>query len=332
MSSSSSECAKTCFDGPVVEECPAVAGDLVQSGIDSVAGAVGALIVHHRWVASVVSRRRFLVGAGAATAVGVGGGVVAVSHPHQVRRFLHGRGLLGGPDAPIPNVSAEVEFGEFDSAAVRRRVGYGLYLPSEPVRGVLYCLHGRGGTHRDPFQDLGVHRFVAGAGLPYAVVAVDGGESFWHRRADGSDSQQLVIGELMPMIQARAPSAVAAVIGWSMGGYGALLMAEQHPGIFVAAVASSPSIWRTADQAAAGAFDDRDDFARNDVLQGAAALVGDDTRVDCGSDDVFAGITRDLIARSAAHGGVRDGFHESPTWRSFIPDQLAFLRDRVPTG
>ena len=38
-----------------------------------------------------ITRRGFLIGAGATGAVTVaGGGVVAATHPHSVRRFLHG--------------------------------------------------------------------------------------------------------------------------------------------------------------------------------------------------------------------------------------------------
>ena len=49
--------------------------------------------------------------------------------------------------------------------------------------------------------------------------------------------------------------------------------------------------------------------------------------VDCGRDDIFAGTTDELMQRAPGTvGGVRDGFHDSPTWRSFLPDQLSFLR------
>jgi pimeloyl-ACP methyl ester carboxylesterase len=278
-----------------------------------------------------MTRRRFLVGAGSAGALAVGGGgAIAVTRPHTMRRFLHRRGLLGGPDARIPEAAADVQFGEIDSAAVRRRVGYGLSLPRTPATAALICLHGRGGTHRDPFDDLGLHHFVAAAGLPFAVASVDGGESFWHARADGTDTQKLVLDELVPLVHRSAPGAALVVVGWSMGGYGALLLAEQHPGTFRAVVASSPSIWRTPGESAAGAFDDADDFDRNDVLARAGALSGDATRVDCGDDDVFADACRDLVrAVPGTSGGVRAGYHESQTWRSFFPDQLDFVRSRL---
>jgi pimeloyl-ACP methyl ester carboxylesterase len=279
-----------------------------------------------------MTRRRFLVGAGSAGALAVGGGgAIAATRPHAVRRFLHDRGVLGGPDARIPDAAADVELGEIDSDAMRRRVGYGMSLPTGGAQGALICLHGRGGTHRDPFDDLGVHHFVAAAGLPLAVASVDGGESFWHSRADGTDTQRLVLDELVPMVLARAPGAALFAMGWSMGAYGALLMAEQHPGAFRAVVASSPSLWRTPGESAAGAFDDADDFARNDVLGHAGALVAADTRVDCGDDDVFADACRDLVRRvPGMNGGVRGGYHDSPTWRSFLPDQLEFVRSRMP--
>ena len=285
---------------------------------------------HHLAMGHEITRRRFLVGAGSAGALVVGGGgTLAATRPHTVRRFLHRRGLLGGPDARVPDVDAPVEYAELESAAVHRRVAYGLSLPASAPKAVLVALHGRGGSHRDPFDDLGLHRFVAAAQLPFAVVAVDGGESFWHARADGTDTQKLVIDELMPAVSARVPGAAPVVIGWSMGGYGALLLAEKHPGTFKAVVASSPSIWRTPGEAAAGAFDDADDFAGNDVLTGASTLVGADTRIDCGDDDVFADTSRELVHSTGASGGVRAGYHESETWRSFIPDQLEFIRSRI---
>jgi pimeloyl-ACP methyl ester carboxylesterase len=278
-----------------------------------------------------ITRRRFLIGASTAAVVVAGtGGTVAATHPHQVHRFLHAHGVLGGPDARIPDARADVTFGELESDAMKRRVGYGLSLPAAPATAALICLHGRGGTHRDPFDDLGVHRFVAAASLPFAVAAVDGGESFWHARADGTDASKLVLDEVMPMVAAKAPDAVPVLLGWSMGAYGALLLAEQHPGTFGAVVASSPTIWRTAGESATGAFDDAEDFARNDVLAGASALIGEKTRIDCGEDDVFADVSRDLVRNvPGASGGVRPGYHESATWRSFLPDQLGFIRSRV---
>src|SRR3954469_17117095 len=262
----------------------------------------------------MVTRRQFLVGATATGAVAVaGGGVVTATHLHGVHRFLHARGVLDGPDEPIPDVAADVEFGHLASVAMGRNVGYGLYTPAATPAAMLVCLHGRGGNARDPFEQIGIHKFVAAAGLPWAVAAVDGGESFWHARADGTDSQRLVLDELVPAVQQREPDAVPLLIGWSMGAFGALLIAEQHPDAFAAVAASSPSIWRSSSEASAGAFDGTGDFTRNDVVARASSLDGARLRIDCGEDDVFADVSRDLLAAApGSTGGVRAGYHESP--------------------
>jgi len=279
----------------------------------------------------MVTRRQFLIGAGATGAVGVaGGGVATATHLHGVHRFLHARGVLGGPDQAVPDVDATVTFDQLQSSAMQRDVDYGVYQPRAPAEAMLICLHGRGGNSRDPFEQIGMHKFVAAAGLPWAVAAVDGGESFWHARADGTDAQRLVLDELVPAVRAHAPDAVPLLIGWSMGAYGALLIGEQHPDAFRAIAASSPSVWRSANEATAGAFDDADDFARNDVLAHASALEGARVRIDCGDDDVFADVSRELLAAApGSSGGVHAGYHESPTWRSFVPDQLEFLKAHV---
>src|SRR3954453_19443184 len=119
-----------------------------------------------------ITRRRFLVGAGSAGALAVGGaGTLAAAKPHAVHRFLHARGLLRGPDERIPDEQADVAYGTIESQAVRGTAGYGLSLPKEQPSAVLICLHGRGGSHRDPFEDLGVHRFAAAANLPFAIAS-----------------------------------------------------------------------------------------------------------------------------------------------------------------
>lgn len=54
-----------------------------------------------------------------------------------------------------------------------------------------------------------------------------------------------------------------------MGGFGALNLARLEPGRFCAVGADSPALWTAAEETAAGAFDDAEDFAANDVLEAA---------------------------------------------------------------
>jgi pimeloyl-ACP methyl ester carboxylesterase len=92
--------------------------------------------------------------------------------------------------------------------------------------------------------------------------------------------------------------------GWSMGGYGAVLLAERLGASRVAAVAAvSPALWTRASDAAAGAFDDAEDFARHDVFAGRERLRGLAVRVDCGSADPFVDAARAFVAGPAGPGG-----------------------------
>ena len=280
-----------------------------------------------------LSRRRFLTGAlGGATAVVAGAGAFSATHYHGTRRWLHGAHLVPGPDHAIPSVDAPLEEGVLPSKAMRADVAYAISVPAASPSALLVCLHGRGGNHRDAFDHIGIHKFVAAAGLPYAAVSVDGGESFWRKRSNGTDAQALIVDELLPLAldRIRSPRAVPVVIGWSMGGYGALLTAIQRPGVFAAVVANGPSIWYSAAASPAGAFDDEADFQRNDVLGASTALASVPTLADAGEDDFFAGAVRDLHRRvPSIAGGVHAGFHDDGSWRSWLPRQLAFISAHV---
>ena len=274
-----------------------------------------------------LTRRRFLVGATAAGAAVVGGaGIASAARYHGVRRALHGVGLIDGPDQAIPAVDPYVEYGTLDSAFTRQRPGYGICRPQSAPELTLYCLHGRGGSHRDAFEHIGVHRFVAAAGLPWVVAAVDGGESFWHTRLDGVETQRMLLEEFMPLVAAAAPSVPSAAIGWSMGGFGVLTIALARGDVFHAVVASSPSLWTSFSASPAGAFDNETDFESNDVIRHASDLDGRAIRIDCGRDDVFAdAVSRVGAAAPRLDVNIHDGFHDDATWRSFLPDQIDFI-------
>jgi S-formylglutathione hydrolase FrmB len=75
-----------------------------------------------------------------------------------------------------------------------------------------------------------------------------------------------------------------------MGGYGALLEAEQDPTTFTAVAAARPAIFQSYDEMRAGpgdAFDSAEDFAAHDVITGAGTLAITPVRVDCGTADPF---------------------------------------------
>ena len=277
----------------------------------------------------LLSRRALIGGSLAALALGATGVGIALER--------------GGSPSGVPNVAGmETTSGSFRSA--RRGgalTGWTLARP-QGRRGtavpVLVALHGRGGDHSSAFGGgLHLDRFLADAvqrGTPlFAVASVDGGDhSYWHPRRDG-DSAGMVVHELLPLLAAHGLDTTRiGLLGWSMGGYGALYLAGALGSSRVAvAVAESPAIWHRAEQSAAGAFDDVADFDAHAIFGRLDRLAGVALRVDCGDRDGFAPITRALRAALAPTpaGGIEAGGHDYAFWRSQVPAQLAFVGARL---
>src|SRR4051794_4611641 len=216
-----------------------------------------------------VTRRRLLFGLGVTGALGAGG-VLAQA---RLRSRLDQAVQPEPPSSGVPSKRAgEVVQGRFDSAARRAPTGWAIAYPPGTKAGddlnFLLVLHGRADDHT---AVLGSHRLgaflatVVREGVaPFALVAVDGGDhDYWHRRSSGADAQAMLVDELLPMLAARGLRTDRfAVGGWSMGGYGALLLAERLGPQRIAAVAvDSPAIWTRSGDTAPGAFDSADDFA-----------------------------------------------------------------------
>jgi enterochelin esterase-like enzyme len=292
-----------------------------------------------------VSRRTLLLGALGLT-VGIGGaGALAVEEGALPGRSTMHRMLgLDGPAGTIPDVSPiPTKSGAFLSAARRgARTGWTICTPPTTRRlRPLIVLHGRGGDHRSAFDDhLGLDRFLARAihqgTPPFAIASVDGGNhSYWHRRADGDDAGRMLVDEFLPLLAAHGlDTSRIALLGWSMGGYGALLLGGRLRGRVSAVVAESPAIWHRSADTASGAFDDPGDFARNTVFGRQRELEGIAVRIDCGTDDGFYPAARDY-ARSLTPppaGGFERGGHDMDYWRRMAPAQLAFVGQHLAGG
>ncbi|HEX8095637.1 alpha/beta hydrolase, partial [Jatrophihabitans sp.] len=197
----------------------------------------------------------------------------------------------------------------------------------------LISLHGRGGSHRDSFAgSLHLHRFLADAvahgSAPFAIASVDGGDhEYWHPRRD-TDPAGMVIDEFLPLLGRRGLDTTRiGLLGWSMGGYGALYLAgalgAQRTAV---AIAESPAVWHRAGDSAAGAFDDAEDFDEHAIFGRTSLLDGIPVRLDCGAADGFAPVTRDLRAALSPTpaGGIEPGGHDAGYWRSQAAAQLRF--------
>jgi enterochelin esterase-like enzyme len=238
---------------------------------------------------SPVSRRSFLA---------AGAGVVASM---ATGCDLNGSRAVGGRAATVT--------GSFVSEHRRgARTGWSLAYP--PGHGdsdalpVVISLHGRGEDHRASFGQLGLADVLdrvstAQPTWPFALASVDGGDhGYWHERADGTDSGAMVREEFVPLLRGRGLDTTRiGLYGWSMGGYGSLLLAgkERLPARGVAV--SSPALFTSAGSTAPGAFDDADDFDRNDVYGHPEWLADRRVRLDCGTDDPFHEATVDFCTR-----------------------------------
>jgi enterochelin esterase-like enzyme len=248
-----------------------------------------------------------------------------------VERGLHHFGLSSSPDFQVPDAGAPQRRGTLVSRYMKTSLGWTVSVPPKgqaPV-GIIYCLHGKGGTNRMAFDDVHVPDVAAYVGLPVAVAAVDGGsDSYWHRRADGTDAMAMLMEEFVPLVTSMVGDHPQALMGWSMGGYGALLAAERYRPAFVAVAPASPAIWLTPGATAPGAFDSPADFYANNVLTDLDPLRGMAVAVACGTGDPFYDSTRHLVSlmdfpHRAFYG---PGFHDPAYWRSVAPAQLRAVR------
>ena len=279
-----------------------------------------------------MSRRHLLIGGGCsavAAALGIGAADV-FDHP-VFERGLYKVGLASSPSIHIPNSGALERNGAFRSRYMHGPVHWTVSHPkgAEPLQGTIFCLHGKGtnnGTNqRFAFDAVHVPDAAAYLGLRVAVAGVDGGaDSYWHPRHNGTDALAMLLEEFVPMVRTMVGDLPQALMGWSMGGYGALLAAERARNQFVAVAPASPAIWLTPGATAPGAFDNPADFYANNVFDQLSKLTGMAIAVACGTSDPFYATTRDLVAHmSYPHSDFfGPGFHDATYWASVAPDQL----------
>jgi enterochelin esterase-like enzyme len=137
----------------------------------------------------------------------------------------------------------------------------------------------------------------------------------------------MVLHEFLPMLTARGlTTSRLGLLGWSMGGYGALYLAGQLRTRAAAVIAESPALWLSAADTAAGAFDDAADFQQHTIFGRLELLEDIALRIDCGDQDGFAAITRLLRQRlgTTPAGGIEPGGHDARYWRGQAAAQLRF--------
>jgi pimeloyl-ACP methyl ester carboxylesterase len=167
---------------------------------------------------------------------------------------------------------------------------------------------------------------------PFAVAAVQASDTYWHRRAAGDDAMAMLFDEFIPLLRdEHGLSGPVAIMGWSMGGYGALRAAELHPQQFCAVCGVSAALWRSFDDGVGDAFDSAADYAANDISAHAATLSGLAVRVDCGLQDPFCEADKafaEALPRPPG-GGFSPGGHNDDYWSRVAPAEIDWLGDRL---
>lgn len=260
-------------------------------------------------MAHVLTRRRLLAAGAGTAAAAVVGGLTAreLSRPRT------------GSAPAVPDTAAGDErLIRIASGARGREVDFWTAVPEGygDGRGLPVCLvlHGASATARD-FPRFGFARFLTDAvrrgAPPFVLAGASGGRLSWRR--SGDDDPQRMVREEVPTWCARRgfDTSRLAVWGWSMGGFGALLLAETYPRWLRAVAAFSPAV--------------RPDDA---VFAGAARLRGTPVGLWCGRQDNFLKDVRALaraLPEPPARAAWADGRHNFAYWGTVIPDAFALL-------
>jgi enterochelin esterase-like enzyme len=287
-----------------------------------------------------------LLGGGLAGVAAVaGGGFELISHG-----VLPGKSALDMIDGACAVAAPPVEFaplgpahsGTFYSKARGQDVGYTIAYPPGHRPGselpLIVALHPFGGNH---LNALGTYSLAQGVALrpgsgrllpPMAIVAADGGGGYWNPHP-GDDPLAMIIDELIPRCQARGlgrGQRRIGTIGISMGGYGAILVAEKYPELIGAVAAIGPAIWTSYSQARAvnpGAYASAAAFAAADAVTHAGALATVPVRVASGLDDPFHPGVQALVKvlPKDAVVDISHGCHSDPFFAAQKPPSLEFL-------
>jgi enterochelin esterase-like enzyme len=294
-----------------------------------------------------VSRRTMLTwlagGIGVVAAAGVTG-FELVDHG-----VLPGKQALDELDGGCDVTSTTLSFaplgpslsGQFSSKARNRSVGYTVaYPPGHHVGDELplvVMLHGYANNHRTALFGMSPAQAVAltrnGKRMnPVALVTADGGNGYWNPHP-GDDPMAMVVDELIPLCQRRGLGRATngiRMMGISMGGYGALAIAERNQGLVSSVAAISPAIWTSYDQARAanpGAFASKKAFDDGNVIAHASLLSSVAVRIVSGVDDPFhPGVV--TLANSLppeAHVVFSSGCHTEPFFTEQEPPSLRFV-------
>jgi putative tributyrin esterase len=243
---------------------------------------------------------------------------------------------------------------EYAAKALRKSTSMTVIVPEtaerQPPFPVLYLLHGLSHDHGAWLRNTNVYRYASEHSL--IVVMPDGQRNFYCNdpRPDGLAFEDHIIHDVIPFIDRTFPTlaqrSARAIAGMSMGGYGAMMLALRHPGLFSTVCPLAPAIFFAHDLKREGPAG----------VQGFAAALPpgkydcfklarcfDPTRhqlairIGCGQDDSLLDVNRQfhdqLEALGVAHEFVvTPGGHNSLYSDANLPAVLDYVMAQVASA
>jgi|JI10StandDraft_1071094.scaffolds.fasta_scaffold54689_2 S-formylglutathione hydrolase FrmB len=272
-------------------------------------------------------------------------------------------GLFGGPRGMAPSARAKV----FESKALGTEVTYVAYLPADYETSkvsypVVYALHGMFENasfwERRGLEPLYNELVASGVAPKAIVVSVDGGNNLFVNSSKGQYQDMLtkdLIEHVDKTYRTIAKREARALLGVSMGGYGALHTAFTRPEVYVAVATHSamllteiPTIEAGARggqmRAFTGVFGEPPDPAiwkADDPLE--LAKMVDAKKVpalyfDCGGQDRYGLFKGNEVLHTILDGrkianefSISPGDHGYDFVKSVFPKSLAFLKAHLAT-
>lgn len=254
------------------------------------------------------------------------------------------------------------------SQVLHKTINYVVFLPKDYDSSnlnypVVYLLHGMGDNELAWYEGGNITYYVdanAPETIPMIYVMPHGFNTYWVNKFNGDFSyMDMFVKELVPTIDEQFRTIKdpqhRAVMGYSMGGYGALILPAKNPNIFKTGVVLSMS-YRTDQQymdepqsgwnsqwgsvfggiGASGTDRLTDYYKTNNPFYfftnpGDLSLQGQNYYFDCGDDeenlsepnDLLHDLLRDLEIKHEYR--VKNGAHDWEYWNKALPEALKYI-------
>jgi len=246
--------------------------------------------------------------------------------------------------------AAQVDTVQVFSASMKKNIKTCVMLPDSYKKSskkfpVVYLLHGYSGNYASWAKDFKELKKQVDL-YDFIVIGVDGNYSSWYFDSPIDPTykyETYVTAELVPYIDKNYKTITSregrAISGLSMGGHGALYLSIKHQDIFGAAGSMSggvdfrpfPDNWDIKKRL--GTITEfPENWDKNTVVNMLDLLPNNSLKmiIDCGVDDFFMNVNRDLhakmLTRKINHDYIeRPGEHNLSYWENALKFQLLFF-------